>query len=86
MALRARHVVIAVASSLLALAACAKGPALGADGCPKDLLAARGASCSEDGKTCGADPSGFTHLLMCSGGKWGELEAPPPPPPPPASP
>jgi hypothetical protein len=78
----------------LLAAACTKSGATGgaegtgsegsgvSDGCPKDLLDARGKRCSPDGKTCGTDPSGFTHLLMCSSGKWVEMEAPPPPPPP----
>ncbi len=66
---------------LIATAACAKPPALDADGCPKDLTAAQGVSCSDPGKTCGGNPSGYTHLLVCSDGKWVEMEAPPPPPP-----
>jgi hypothetical protein len=75
-----------LAALLLFLTACTRSPALGPDGCPKDLLAAQGSACSPESKTCGADPSGFTHLLMCSGGRWTEMEAPPPPPPPPPPP
>jgi hypothetical protein len=52
------------------------------DECPKDLLAARGAACRPDGKTCGTDAPGFTHFIMCSRGRWTEMNAPPPPPPP----
>lgn len=81
---------------LVVIAGCAKSPlAADADGgggasattdCPKDLLAARGTSCAPDGKTCGTSSAAFTHFLMCSRGKWTEMEAPPPPPPPPGSP
>jgi hypothetical protein len=55
--------------------------ATGPDGCPKDLLGAKGSSCAPEGKTCGTGSAGFTHFMMCSGGKWSEMEAPPPPPP-----
>ncbi len=70
----------ALAGSLLLVAACA-----GASSCPKDLLNARGKACAIDGMACGTTP-GFTHLLMCSRGKWTEMDAPPPPPPPPRAP
>lgn len=52
------------------------------EGCPKDLLAAKGTPCKLDGKVCTGGAVAFTHLLMCSGGKWIEMDAPPPPPPP----
>jgi hypothetical protein len=60
--------------------ACAKPAETGADGCPKNEVEAVGKSCAPEGKTCGTNPSGFTHFIMCSGGKWSEMEAPPPPP------
>lgn len=87
-----RHLsVLAIALGALATGCSrspATGPATGEAGdssdCPTDLLAARGTACDSDGKTCHGEGSGsFTHLLMCSHGKWTEMEAPPPPPPPP---
>ena len=55
----------------------------GEEACPTDLQAAIGTSCHIDGKTCTGGQTQFTHLVMCSSGKWVEMEAPPPPPPPP---
>jgi hypothetical protein len=73
---------------LLVMAACANTQTTQAvqTECPKDELAARGKSCAPDGKTCGTNSAGFTHFIMCSRGKWVEMEAPPPPPPQPVPP
>jgi hypothetical protein len=60
---------------IVALAGCQKSGASAE--CPKDLLAARGTSCGAEGKTCTAGPGEQTHFLMCSGGKWAEMNAPP---------
>ena len=76
---------------VLALTACRKPPpaesasdssatSTASTDCPKDLLAARGTPCAAEGKTCTAGPGEQTHFLMCSGGKWTEMDAPPPPP------
>ena len=54
-----------------------------ADGCPKDLLAARGSSCKDEGKTCSNGSN--VRLLMCSSGKWTEMNMPPMPQPPPSA-
>lgn len=70
----------------IALVGCSK-PAqeVQADGCPKDLIGAQGASCKDEGKTCSGGSN--VRLIMCSNGKWVEMNMPPMgrPPPAPAS-
>lgn len=46
--------------------------------CPKDLSGSVGSSCSSDGKLCSTGAAA-THMIMCTRGKWVEMEAPPPP-------
>jgi len=76
---------------LILLVGCAKTPATdGAtpsatatsadEGCPKDLLAARGTSCKSEGKTCSGGSE--VRMLQCSRGTWNELNVPPMPRPP----
>ena len=50
-----------------------------AEACPKDDVGSVGKKCPRDGQTCGTNSAGFTHFIMCSGGKWVEMNAPPPP-------
>jgi hypothetical protein len=70
----------------LLLAACTRTPAPdGSSGsgasaeCPKDLLAAVGTRCSAEGKTCNGGVPDAHRLLMCSSGKWTEMNVPPAP-------
>ena len=83
----ARMVSYAVLGALLLGVACEKGPPTGRPPtnvetpCPIDLLGAAGGTCAPDETTCtGSNGAAFTHLLMCSGGVWAEMEAAPPPP------
>lgn len=84
-------VVIAVLLVACSKAASAPGSAvkLLEDGCPDDLLAAQGAACREEGKTCPTGRQDLRRLVMCSGGHWAELNVPPLPhsetPPPPSA-
>jgi hypothetical protein len=64
----------------VAAIACSKSPAdVQADGCPKDLPGANGLACSQEGKTCSGGSD--VRMLMCSKGKWTELNLPPMPQP-----
>ncbi len=54
-----------------------------AGACPADLSAAVGKPCAVEGQSCGGesctDPCQFCNVLMCTGGKWQQLEAFPDP-------
>jgi hypothetical protein len=56
--------------------------------CPAEIGAAVGTACSIDNQSCGgeacAKSTSFCNVIVCSGGKWIQLEAPPPPGPTPS--
>lgn len=70
---------------VVAALGCSKSPAadVPADGCPKDLSGSNGKRCSQEGKTCSGGSQ--VRMLMCSNGKWTELNMPPMPQPPPSA-
>lgn len=53
----------------------------GGDGCPADIFAAEGMTCTTEGQFCGecTDPCMFCNLIRCQGGVWTRMEVFPKP-------